>query len=333
MFQLHGIEIAEIPELPGFQNITLHDLHSDEALLHKLSPDLLHETADKFGIRIEWLRSGDPAMYQHRHWYKGSIKDFFEDLKEVDFETTYDPFIVITTHEKLDVHSPEYQPFLLVLRKHLATLDEKDVYKYLMETVWDWHHPPCRLQAKALATQYYKLTHRTVTMYTVDQATFQQIADGYIPPGEDLARNYKISFEEYGALELAYMEPYEQDEFDAVVSTIKEYGLDEISHSYVTKATLEDSSAAAPKRPRGRKPDPKRKEIKERFMGAFAKRIYRGEISADQAAREFFAGLTEQERVVLFRSSKEYAELTYEEAEVRVHRTLSDYYANQKSSI
>ena len=333
LFQLHGIEIPEIPQVEGFQNITLHDLHSDEALLQKLRPRLLQETADTFGIRIEWLRSGEPAMYQHRHWYKSSIKDFFEDLKAVDFESTYDPFIVLTTQEKLDVNNPEYQPFILVLRKHLTTLDDKDVYTYLMESVWDWHHPPCRLQAKALVTQYYKLTHRLVTMFTVDQATFQQIAGGYIPPNGNLSRNHKISFEEYGALKLEYMEPYEKNEFDAVVATIKEHGLDAISHPYVTKSDLGDSNQTASKVKRGRQPNHNSREIKERYMEAFGKKISRGEISADQAARDFFAGLTEEERVWLFRSPKEYADLTYEEAEKRAERTLSEYYANQKPSI
>jgi hypothetical protein len=333
LFNLHGIETAEIPEIDGFENITLHDLNSDDRLIQKLTPDFLHKTAERFGIRIEWLRSGESNLYSRRYWYK-NLKNFFEDLKEVDFEETYDPFFIITTREKLDVHDPEYQPFLVVLRKWLATLDDKDVYRYYTETEWDWHHPPCRLQAKALATQYYKLTRRMVTIYTTDMASFRKMAEGYLPPNVQLARNHKISLEEYGALTLNYREPYEQEEFDAIVETMREYEINDISYEYVSKTNQDSESATRPKRKRGRRPDEKKKEIKDRFLEAYGKKIYREEISAAQAARDFFLTLSEEERAVLFRSPEEYkAQLSYEEAEHRAVRTLTDYYANQKQAI
>lgn len=332
LFNLHGIETAEIPEIDGFENITLHDLNSDDRLIQKLTPEFLHKTAERFGIRIEWLRSGEPVLYERRFWYK-ELKNFFEDLKGVDFEETYDPFFIITTREKLDVHDPEYQPFLVVLRKRLATLSEKDVYRYYVETEWDWHHQPCRLQAKALATQYYKLTHRMVTMYITDLASFRKMAEGYLPPNIQLVRNHKISLEEYGALTLDYREPYEQEEFNAIVETLEEYEIDEISYEYASKTYQDSDSSTCPKRKRGRRPDEKKKEIKDRFLEAYGKAIYRGEISAAKAARDFFATLANEERILLFRSAAEYDEITYEEAVKRVERTLSEYYTNQKQTI
>jgi hypothetical protein len=332
LFNLHGIQTAEIPEIDGYENITLHDLNADDRLIQKLTPELLHKTADRFGIRIEWLRSGEPTLYDNRHWYKDGLKNFFEDLKEIDFEETYDPFFIITTHEKLDVHRQEYQPFLLALRSRQTAIGEKDLYRYYIESEWHWHHPPCRLQAKALATQYYKLTKRMITIYTTDQITFQRVGLGYIPPNDNLARNHKISFEEYGALKLNHIEPYEKEEFDAVVETMKDYEIDEISYEYV-KASPDNASSITQKGKPGRRPDEKKREIKERFMEQYAKKIFHGEIKADKAAREFFKSLPEDERAVLFRSRKEYVEeLIYEEAEKRAERTLSDHYANQRQT-
>jgi hypothetical protein len=48
LFNLHGIETAEIPEIDGFENITLHDLNSDDRLIQKLTPEFLHKTAERF---------------------------------------------------------------------------------------------------------------------------------------------------------------------------------------------------------------------------------------------------------------------------------------------
>jgi hypothetical protein len=333
LFNLHGIQTAEIPEIEGYESITLHDLKVDECLIQKLTPEFLHKTAEKFGIRIEWLRSGEPILYDHRHWYKDGIRNFFEDLKEIDFQAVYDPFFIITTQQKLDVHKREYQPFVLALRKHLTSLGEKDLYRYYIESEWNWHHPPCRLQAKALATQYFKLTGRVVTMYTTDEATLHKIVEGYIPPNDNLVRNHKVSLEEYGALTFPHTEQYEKEEFEAVVNTMKDYEIDKISYEYVSKAQPNNASQAVPKRRPGRKPDDKRREIKDRFLERCARKIYRGETSAAKAARDFFKSLDEDERILLFRSPAEYNEMTYEEAVARAERTLSDHYANQKQTI
>lgn len=87
LFSLHGIEVSEIPEIEGFEDISLYDLNSNDRLLQKLTPSFLRKTAEFFGIRIEWLRSGEPILYEHRSWYKSALPNFFEDLKEIDFDS------------------------------------------------------------------------------------------------------------------------------------------------------------------------------------------------------------------------------------------------------
>lgn len=181
LFVLHGIEISEIPEVKGFEDITLYDLYSDDRLLHKLTPNFLEKTAEFFGIEIEWLRSGDSMIYFQRNWYK-NLPNFFEDLKVVDFTSIYDPFEIITTVDKFDKNSSEYQPFTLILKKYIGHIGEKYIFRYYIESLWNWHHQPCRLQAKALATRYYQLTGRTITISKVSQEQLQKIANGYLPP-------------------------------------------------------------------------------------------------------------------------------------------------------
>lgn len=331
LFNLHGIETAEIPEVKGFESITLYDLNSNDRLLQKLTPEFLHKTADTFGIRIEWLRSGEPELYQHRHWYKDSLPKFFDDLKEMDFEETYDPFCIITTQDKFDLRSSDYQPFILILRKKIAEVGDKDVYKYYLESVWDWHHPPCRLQAKGLATKYYQLTRRMVTIYKTSNDNFHRLSEGYIPPNNGLRRLHDISFEEYGALKLPHMKPYENFEYDAVLEEMKQYCIDGIDFSYIDTESQEKNEAdySENKSKAGRKPSKEKLDIKIRFIQTYQEKINKREISCARAAREYFANLDEKERVLLFRSATEYEPLTYEEAEKRAERTLTEYYAQK----
>jgi hypothetical protein len=333
LFNLHGVETSEIPEVKGFESISLHDLNSNDRLLQKLTPDFLRNTAITFGIRIEWLRSGDPVLYHQRQWYKSGLPSFFEDLKDMDFKETYDPFCVITTQDKFDVYSTEYQPFILMLRKKIAEIGDKNVYKYCLESVWHWHHPPCRLQAKGLVTKYYQLTRRIVTIYKTSKDNFHRLSEGFIPPEDGLRQLHDISFEEYGALKLPHMKPYENFEHDAVLEEMKQYGIDSINFTYIDKESQDKSDAdySEKKSRAGRKPSKEKLDIKNKFIQTYLEAINNGEISCARAARTYFSNLDEKERVLLFRSAAEYESLTYEEAEKRAERTLTEYYAQQKN--
>lgn len=334
LFNLHGIEESEIPEIKGFEDISLYDLNSNDRLLQKLTPDYLHKTADLFGVRIEWLRSGEPTLYQHRNWYKSALPNFFEDLKEIDFESIYDPFFIVTTTQKLDVNSREYQPFILVLRKHLSELGDKDLYKYYFGSVWDWHHSPCRLQAKGIATQYYKLTGRLITIYQANKETFHKIKEGYKPPLDGLQQCHNISFEEYGALKLPYMEPYEKDEWDAIIKEMEYYKIDSIKYDYLKKDKTHTSEKAKPsqKVKTGRKPNREKRGLKDRFISQYESKIKSNQISCAQAARDFYDSLGPEEEKLLFRSEKDYQKSTPDELRDNALRTLNRYHREYKAN-
>jgi len=334
IFEMHGVQVSEIPEIEGFQSISLYDLNATDRLLQKLTPDFLKMTAEFFGVRIEWLRSGEPDLYQHKHWYKNNTQ-FFEDLKDIDFDKVYDPFEIITIHDQFDIHSNEYQPFILILKKHVAEINDRAIYKFYVESEWDWHHPPCRLQAKAIATKYYQLTHRMIPIYKVDKDTFKRISHGYITPGTSKIKNHKVSFEEYGALNFRHInEPYENEEREAILSEMQHYKIEGINYEYVNKVDAEESVCNTPKpsKKSGRKPSKEKREIKDRFISEYQQKIDKGEISADQAARDFYNDLTPEEEKLLFRSQKDYDNSTADELTVRAERTLSDFYADCKKS-
>lgn len=335
IFKMHGIQASEIPEIEGFQNISLYDLNSTDRLLQKLTPDFLKTTAEFFGVRIEWLRSGEPDLYQQKHWYK-NLTQFFEDLKDIDFDKVYDPLEIITIHDQFDIHSNEYQPFILVLKKHIAEIDDRAIFKFYVESEWDWHHPPCRLQAKAIATKYYQLTHRMIPIYKVDKDTFQRISHGYISPETSKRKNHKVSFEEYGALNFNHLdEPYEKEERDAVLEEMKYYKIDGINYQYVdvkNEHTTKDNNNVE-KSKAGRKPDIRKRELKERFVAKYHQKIQLDEISRTQAAEEFYKSLSPDEEKVLLRSTKNYDHLNDNKLEELIVRTIKEFYRDYEKII
>lgn len=335
LFEMHGIKISEIPEIKGFESISLYELNSTDRLLQKLTPDFLKKTADFFGIRIEWLRSGEPDLYHHRFWYK-NLTEFFEDLKEIDFNQIYDPFEIITINDTFDVHLDSYQPFILVLKKHIAEIDDREVFRFYVELEWDWHHAPCRLQAKALATKYYELTHRMIPIYKVDRDTFKQLSNRYITPETEKTKNHKVSFEEFGALDFNYFDgPYEKEERDAVLEEMKEYKIDSINYQYIDEenepATNETDKVKNSKA--GRKPDLGKRELKERFIEMYHQKIQINKISRNQAAAEFYQYLSPDEEKILLRSTKNYDHLNENKLEELITRTIKEYYRDYERNI
>lgn len=344
LFKLHGVEISEIPELQICKDkgFTLYDLNSNDRLLKKLDPDFIKELANYFQVRIEWLRSGEPDMYMHRSWYKDWLYKFFNEWKEIDSDELHDPFYILTTTDKLDVHSDEYQPFILVLKKPLAEVDEKDIYQYRFESVWDWHHPPCRLQAKGIATKYYELTRRMIPMYTTSKENFYKVKQGYIPPNVG-GRNHKVSFEEYAVIKNSFFPLYEEDEHSAVLEEMKYYKIDSIARESIGQPRSDEFSFnntgngepdSKPKQSatRGRKKSKEKKEIKDRFLNGWVTKIKNEEISCAEAARQFYFTLSPEEEVLLFRSKKDFDRYTPEIALENAVRTLQEYYRENKKS-
>ncbi len=300
----------------------------------------MSDIADYFGVRIEWLRSGEPDMYMQRSWYKDWLYKFFIEWKEIDSDELHDPFYILTTTDKFDVYSDEYQPFILVLKKPLAKLNEKDIYQYRFASVWNWNHAPCRLQAKGIATKYYQLTHRMIPMFTTTREDFYKVEQGYIPPNVG-RRNHKVSFEEYAVIKNSYFPLYEEEEHSAVLEEMEYYKINNITH----ESTGQDNddfldvdngdielNAKSNQKTRGRKKSKEKQEIKDRFVSEWGKQIESEEISCAEAARQFYLTLSPEDEVLLFRSEKDHQRYAPDIAMENAVRTLQGYYGGMKKS-
>lgn len=75
VFREHGVEASQIPRL--LHQIRLDDLKSEQSLLAVLDHGILNQTAELFGVRLEWLEGVDDTIYEYHSCYK-EPEIFFE---------------------------------------------------------------------------------------------------------------------------------------------------------------------------------------------------------------------------------------------------------------
>lgn len=147
----HGVEAAQIPRLLPL--VKLDDLKSEEALLAVLTPDVLDQTAQLFGIRSQWLEGVDDEIYECRDCYKQPELFFehFATLHPGSEDLLAFPVRALSTAKNLDCTDSGEQLLALVLVEQVARLGDEPVYRYhVYRDVWDWSYAPARIQLKAM---------------------------------------------------------------------------------------------------------------------------------------------------------------------------------------
>jgi len=175
----HGVQAAQIPRL--LPTIKLDDLKSDEALLSALTPELLDHAAHMFGIRSQWLEGVDDEIYEYKACYK-QPELFFELFTEVqnrvDNDFSYFPLRILVCTEKLDGDDDREQLLVPIVVEKIAELGEEWIYRYhIFNDGFDWSHPPCRIQLKAMVKLIYAELNTPVPLFVISLAELQSILE------------------------------------------------------------------------------------------------------------------------------------------------------------
>lgn len=172
LFVDHGVEKTQIPRV--FPKISLQDLSSKSALLEKLTPSLIDEAAKLFNVRSEWLEGIDEEIYPFFSCSKHP-EILFELMQQIDVSVDDYPFRILTGPDKLDFLSDKYQPILIVVLKKITTLNDENIYRYYIDTKWDWSYEPCRIQLKAMAYQFHKVNKIPIPIYKLSKQAFEKV--------------------------------------------------------------------------------------------------------------------------------------------------------------
>jgi hypothetical protein len=187
----HGVQAAQIPRLLPI--IKLDDLKSDDALLSVLTPELLDHAARMFGIRSQWLEGVDDEIYEYKSCYK-QPELFFELFTEVqnrvDYDFSYFPLRVLVCTKKLDGADDREQLLVPVLVEKIATLGDEWIYRFhIFNDGFNWSHPPCRIQLKAMVKVIYAELNTPIPLFVISSAELQSILERRKVPSEVVNRS------------------------------------------------------------------------------------------------------------------------------------------------
>ena len=332
VFREHGIEAAQIPRL--FPEIRLEDLQSEQHLFSILNHDLLQKVANYFGVRLEWLEGVDDTIYEHWMSYKCPEK-LFEDLAAIPKQNLYYPIRILVNDKKLDRLSRAPQHLVLVVAEKIGELGEQTVERFrIYDSLWDWHHSPCRYQLKAIGRLIHNVLHMPIPIYEVDMETLESISNGERIPRQYIYTGFCPSpcLEDFALTEKESGVAKETEELPRIFQFIQDYGLEEKAKLLDRKD--EEVEATPPSHaPLSRQEKAKKaateknsagNEIKLRFIELYKAKIDAEEISQAKAAAEFYDSLEEEQAILLCRSRKDYETSTPDELRIRAIRTLTN---------
>jgi hypothetical protein len=339
LFHDHGLVPAQIPRL--FPRLRLEDLKSEETLLAALDNSLLEEVAKFFGVRIEWLEGVDDTIYEAHPSYK-CPGNLFEDLAALPPQNLHYPIRVLANDKNLDRLRDTPQYLVLVMAEKIGELGELTIERFrIYDNLWDWHHPPCRLQLKAVARLLHQALHIPIPIYEIDLDTLETISKRRQIPRQFIYTGFCPSpcLEDFGLSKKESHAAKDTGELSGVYEFIREYSLKEKANLLKRQESVPESPPAEP-RPVMSKQEKARKaantknasgnQLKQQFIEQFSARIEAKEISRAKAAAEFYDKLNEQQAILLCRSAKDYQKSTPDEVRSRAIRTLRDAYRDSK---
>jgi hypothetical protein len=231
VFHDHGVETSQIPRL--IQQIKLDELQSSEKLLAALTPEILDQTAQLFGVRIEWLEGVDDQIYTGLHCYK-QPELFFEHLASLPFNPDNPlntPLRVLTTTKQLDRNNSHHQLLAPVLLEKVAELGDEDIYRYhIYQDGFDWGYSPSRIELKALTQLVLKALH-IVPLFLITDDEMEKVLEGRLIPGKFLQGCLVTnpSLEDYVMTKEESVVAKEVDELPDVKSYIEQHHLQSFS--------------------------------------------------------------------------------------------------------
>jgi hypothetical protein len=184
LFSDHGVEAAQIPRL--LPELKLDDLQSPPRLLAALTPALLDQAAQLFGIRIEWLEGIDEEIYPYLATYKQprTLLDHLASICTHRDGRIDSPLRVLTTTMQLDSGDDRQQLLAPILVEAVADLgNEQTVHRYHpYRDGFDWGYAPTRIELKAIAWLAFHRLGITVPLFQISRPEMDDVLAGRIIP-------------------------------------------------------------------------------------------------------------------------------------------------------
>lgn len=261
LFLDHGVKITQISRL--LPAIKLDNLKSEEALLAVLTPEILAQTAQLFGVRLEWLEGVDDTIYEYLSCYKRPsqlLDNLANVIDGVDVGLSF-PLRVLATTKRLNCNVDGDQLLAPIIVEKVASLGEEEIYRYhIYRDGFNWGYSPGRIELKAIARTVYKNLHTPVPLFDISDKEMRSLLDGELIPTE-LFRGALLtnpSFEDFSLTKDESRVALESEEISDVLNYITEYNLHDFSFDKRDKSNQPDEpiSSSAPCSPSEINKDP-----------------------------------------------------------------------------
>lgn len=225
LFLDHGIAITQIPRL--IPQLSLENLRSTESLLPALSSNVLESAVTMFGVRLSWLDGVDDRIYETLYCYKQPHL-FLEYFTTLNIPANGFAVRALAATKALDGRNDRTQQLALVLVEKVQDFGSEEITRYrVYGDAWDWSHPPCRIQLKAMVRLIFQTSHRPVPIHQVKPAILQAIIEGKCVPHAALQGCLLTSpsLEDFALSREESVQAKETDELPAVLDYICKHEL------------------------------------------------------------------------------------------------------------
>jgi hypothetical protein len=133
LFESHGVHRNQIPEFFG-HGLDISSCASDEKLLEKITPEIIHDAVVPFGVNKDWLEGSSKEIYDIPDFYKYPER-FEQYLIELLKNKSADKFssYVLTSNEKL---VGAYYDALFVIAEPIGEINQRAIYRYHLLGRW-----------------------------------------------------------------------------------------------------------------------------------------------------------------------------------------------------
>jgi len=131
LFEAHGVHRNQIPRFFG-HGLNLADMSKDDALIAKLTEEILSAACELFAVRREWLDGASDEVYPCHDFYKNpqDFISFLDDLIAREPTGRLGGFLLSAEETRY----PEAA--LLVLIEPIGSIGEREIFRYHLCNNW-----------------------------------------------------------------------------------------------------------------------------------------------------------------------------------------------------
>jgi hypothetical protein len=175
LFESHGVHRNQIPEFFG-HDLDISSCTSDEKLLDKITPEIINNAVELFGVNKDWLEGSSKEIYDIPDFYKHP-EEFEHYLVELLKNTSKDKLFAYALTSNKKLMNGDYDS-LFVITESIGEINQREIYKYHLLGHWGiryWKSRACFAACCALLYKY----GISVAGKVVDRHWLNEIDEGH----------------------------------------------------------------------------------------------------------------------------------------------------------